>query len=160
MSIIKSSIALLLILCLALSGCAKQERRKKKKVAEGSDLLAGSWVVDSLIYNNREYKISEVEGLASLYEGIYLSFSEDGTLTYINVYIYEGTYEAKGEDAFTIQLTKRKNVDIDDGEVTKEDVESYYIATVLEDGRLRMVEMDEVTGAEKTDDMPKIFSKQ
>lgn len=159
--IMKKSVALLAIVCLLFGGCSTEEHwRKKKKIAEGSELLEGSWVVHSLVYNNREYELSENESLASLYENIFLTFSDDGIFSYFNLYSYNGIYEAMAEDTFMLKTEMKHNIDIESGEVMEEKVEKYYIVTVLEDGRLRFAEMDEVTGAEKTDDMPKIFSKQ
>lgn len=138
---------------------------------EGYEDLGGClWAVDAVYNRERGMTVylSENERLSDLYDSTYLSFAEDGTFQYMNLYIYEGTYEKydKGDEDGDYYLLKTEDVlkfDSDEGAYVSLDPDSYtarsYLLTVQDSNTIRFCEMDAFTGNENADDNPLLFAK-
>ena len=159
MSNIIKKVSILLVLICVLTGCVKEPSKSDKTSIEGSELLEGSWAIQSLLYNDKEYTLAANDSLAALYENIYLSFFDDGTFCYFDRYSYNGKYTVMKSGTFMLEFQTKRKIDVN-AIVIEENTERYCVVTVLSDGRLRFAEMDGVTGAERTDEAVKVFSKQ
>lgn len=162
--------ALLLFACLT-GGCAEdapipaetQPTQTEPTVAEGYEILGGTWTVYGVYYNNRLVELSTIEALEQLYSGTLLSFSEDGTFLYCNPIFSEGNYFKKSDNTFMLKVMRSYRLDYVDGKVIEVESENpptiSYLVTLVEGSKmLRFAQMDPMTGREVTDTMPLLFA--
>lgn len=169
---IKKILAVVLILAVAIGAyfafSGKNEEASdntQQTTADGYDLLKGTWYVGAIYYNNRLYDISDNDALTDLYDTTFIAFREDGTFTFSNIYMKDGTYTRKessnGKDVFMLKTDRVYLYTFEEGKMVETDKEdgtkTSYLVTMKSEDTLELVEMDPMTGAAKADDMPMIF---
>lgn len=130
--------------------------------AEGYDLLNGLWKVGAIDYDynnnpsrNMIIDVNDVEAIADMYDGNFISFFADGTFVYANPVFHEGTYTAhpKNEGCFILKTEHSYRYSVEDGEVKKIDVDgkpNYYLEIC--DDSLHFQDYDPFTGKAKAND--------
>lgn len=167
--IVKS--AVLILTMLLLVGCAPMNTNEPTKTSsttkgvDGYDVLGGFWQVYGVYYQRREevLPLFEVDGLAGLYENTALTFHEDGTFEYYNLFIYKGTYTRRSDDTFLLKQEHAYKWTDAEGDIQQEEISNAsarsFLLTIQPDGLLRFSEMDPMTGQEIVDGMPLAFQK-
>lgn len=137
-----------------------------KEAADGYDVLGGhQWEVGGLFYKNQVVDIKDNDMLTDLYDSIYLSFGEDGSFLYLDVFPKEGTYEPYAGDGkynyYLLKTVRNLKYDTDKGEFVDNESGSKktYIIALLDDNTFEYVEFDKVTGRAKANEDPLIFVK-
>lgn len=162
--------ALLLAGLLCVGGCAQEtaeiptEATTQQTIAQGYDVIGGTWEVTGLYYNGKLVELSQSEALMDLYDTVYFTASEDGSFLLYNMFFYEGSYEQREDGNFLLLVDRCFRLTMEDGEVVEAESESgsgrSYLLTVVSEGKLRMARMDPMTGQEQTDDLPMLLTRR
>lgn len=137
-------------------------------IADGYDVLGGSWVVGGFYYkqNNKQYLIdlSDNDALMDLYDSTYLSFYEGGTFVYMNMYNCRGKYIQQDDGSFILKTETVFTYDFTEeglAEKVLEDSEKpSYIVSVLDENTLLWNTLDPNTGKAKKDSDPLVFERE
>lgn len=127
--------------------------------------LGGLWEVGAVVYRNQIIDVHDVPGLEDLYDTTYLSFSDDGSFLYINLFFTSGTYTRLKDSSFLLKADRVYRLDYQDGEVVEIDSTSSnhtsYIVTITADDGNTLVfnEYDAITGRARANDDPLYFTK-
>ena len=158
-----------------LSGCLKDQIAEKfpdlpqklpSSSAEGFDYLGGSWEVGAIYYEGHLIDIHDHETIEGLYDTIFLSFMEDGTFSYYDIFFSEGEYvkyEDKNfpENTFLLKTTRSYRYVFEGEEFVEEDFPSdsnvIYILEPLDENTFSLSEFDPVMGAPVVNYEPYIF---
>ena len=133
--------------------------------ADGYRELGGLWEVGAVFYRNQIIDIHDVPGLADLYDTTYLSFNEDGSFLYINLFFTSGTYSRIKDNTFLLKTDRVYRLDYQDGEVVEVDSTSSsnpsFIVTITADDENTLVfnAYDPITGKARANDDPLYFAK-
>lgn len=138
---------------------------KSQKPADGYDILKGTWYVGAIYYKNKLIDISDNDALSDLYDTTFLAFREDGTFTFSDLFMRDGTYTRKesinGKETFILRTDRVYTYSFIDGRMVEEDkedgVKKSYLLTIKNSNTFEFVEMDAMTGQAKTGEMPLIF---
>ncbi len=166
----KSLFIMVLVLSLSmLFGCAKFEIPENlpeladkipSRTPEGFDYLGGSWEVGAIYYEGHLIDIHDNEAIEDLYDTIFLTFLDDGTFSYFDIFFSEGSYEKHG-DAFLLKETRSYRLVIEGDEFYEKEFESdsnmIYILEPLDENTLSLSEYDPVMDAPAVNDEPYIF---
>ncbi|MDO4476213.1 MAG: hypothetical protein Q4B59_05465 [Lachnospiraceae bacterium] len=139
-----------------------RESENSGQLAEGWETLVGAWKVGAIDYDfndnpdrNMILDIGDADALSDLYDGIYLSFSANGTFCYTDLFSHEGTYKAHPQKpgTYILKTDRSYRMTIEDGEVVKVESDSKpsYILEECEDA-LHFQEYDPFTGKAKAND--------
>ncbi|MBP3894116.1 MAG: Ltp family lipoprotein [Atopobiaceae bacterium] len=181
-----STMAFASILALALcAGCGAQDAASQPEQqeaqaseatgyaapseAEGYEVLGGTWEVAAITHDDKVIPVDAVDGLANLYDNVFLGFSKDGTFEYRSnaIYVTRGTYAPYG-DKDGVYLLKAETVSratIDDGKITEtegEDSDRAFLVATDEtvENMLGFAEIDLTTGKTKDGDKTTYFKKR
>ena len=135
--------------------------------ADGYQILGGYWKVTAISHDDKVISLSSSEGLADLYDNVFLGFSKDGSFEYrMNVYITRGKYlPLDGEDGYyLLKAETTSRAAIEDGKITETDANKSskaYLVVTDEDNAdvLGFVEFDTSTGKPKEGKDPLFFEK-
>lgn len=134
--------------------------------ADGYDELGGTWEVGGIYYKRNLVDIHDIPALEDLYDTTFLSFNEDGTFLYINLFFTSGTYIRLDDgNSFLLKTEREYRVDFKDGEAVEIESESStktsHIVSLKSDDEnsLAFNEYDPITGKAKANDDPIIFVK-
>ncbi len=134
--------------------------------ADGYSDLGGMWKVGAVYYNNRLISVHDYPELEDLYDTVYLSFNEDGTFLYINVFFSEGTYTRLGDgDSFLLKTDRVYRHEFQGGEYVEVEMESAPKTTHIitftpgDAPSLRYSEYDPISGKAKANADPLVFEK-
>lgn len=163
-------IAVLLILVLAFSGCAKDaEPENTPEPVEGYDVLGGQyWEVGAIYYRNKIVDIHDNAGLEDLYDGFYLLFGATGQFMYYGIFPQQGSYqkyEAYDDyDSYLLTVEKTLKYDSEKKEFVEDEQRSdsatgFYLLTVLDEETLEFVPFDPITGNAKANEDPVYYVK-
>lgn len=145
------AIAAALLLSVQLWGCGapdpipaetdlpatEQITEAAETVAEGYDLLGDTlWKVGGVASDGKLVDVRDYPPFADLYDSEFLSFKEDGTFFYVNLFAEEGTYEPF-KDGFLLRTTKHLKFDSEQKQYVENPIQpekkyAYYL-TVLDE---------------------------
>lgn len=175
------SILLLCVVSISLfSGCGSsqepttptlpvlQSDSSTTTIADGYDVLGGSWVVGGFYYkpNNIQYLIdlSDNEALMDIYDSTYLTFYEGGTFVYMNMYNSRGKYIRQDDGSFILKTDTVFTYDFTEEGLTEKVIEksekNSYIVSVLDENTLLWGVLDPSTGKMKFDYDPLVFERE
>ena len=133
--------------------------------ADGYLEIGGLWEVGAIVYKNQILSIHDVLGLEDLYDTTYLSFSDDGSFLYINLYFTSGTYSRLKDNSFLLKTERVYRLDYQDGKAievdsTSEKHDSYIITLITDDeNTLAFNKYDAITGKARANDDALYFIK-
>lgn len=170
-------VAVSLLILLSACGTAEQQLLSAQKanisetptetvpkdtVADGFDILDGSWKVGAVCYNDKIIDVQDSKALNSLYDNTYLEFGEDGTFTYINLWMYQGEYVQSNTQKNSFILTRHTEMSLKDGELQTEPYHGNikHILHILDQNTIEVSEYDPITGTAKANTTPILFVKQ
>lgn len=139
--------------------CLGENANGTANTAEGYDLLGGVWTVGAVNHDGRIYDVHDIDSLEDLYDNIYLSFHEDGSFIYINMYHSQGLYVPFKENSYLLKRQSLYRFKTTDDGIIKEDIESdkkvtYLVEFVGDKNTLLFGALDPITGKIKADDAP------
>lgn len=163
-------LAALLVLVLALTGCAKEAAPESTpEPVEGYDVLGGQyWEVGAIYYRNKMIDIHDNEALKDLYDGMYLLFGANGQFMYYGIFPQQGSYKkyesSDGYDCYLLTVEKTLKYDPEKKELVEDEQrssgsDSFYLLTVIDEGTLEFVKFDPITGKAKSNEDPLYFVK-
>lgn len=147
---------------------ALQSSNAATTIAEGYDVLGGSWVVGGFYYEqyNKQYLIdlSDNDALMDIYDSTYLTFYEGGTFVYLNMYNSRGKYIRqddgsfilKTDTVFTYEFTEEGLAE----KVLEDSKKTSYIVSFLDENTLLWNTLDPNTGKAKIDSDPLVFERE
>lgn len=164
-------IVILLVIALATGGFIAFNTNNSDNTpaplqsADGYDILKGTWYVGAIYYNNRLLDISDNNALSDLYDTTFLAFREDGTFTFSDIFMRDGTYTRKdttnGKETFVLKTDRVYTYSFVDGKMVEKDKEdgakTSYILTFNSSDSFEFVEMDPMTGAAKASATRMVF---
>ena len=145
-----------------------EKEEVEESEAKTYERLDGNWSVRGIYWESggvyhrdKLIDINDDDALASLYKGILLSFSSDGTFMYMNLFMYSGTVVRRAEGEETYILTPTTKSVYTDGEFVDEEYTkaTKYLVTFLDENTFEFVEYDPISGKAKASDNPLVFVK-
>lgn len=146
MQILFKKSIILLLLAVPLTACAKEkvESTKSESIAEQlestveveseteavsekrNDIVIGQWAVGGVFTDNKLIDISTVDALKDLYDGIYLTVSDDGSFVMLNsIFVGEGDWEeintSEYEHAYLLSEHQSYRYTFDSGKLDQTD---------------------------------------
>lgn len=160
----------LLVLMLALTGCAKDAvPESTPEPVEGYDVLGGQyWEVGAIFYRNKIVDIHDNAALEDLYDGLYLLFGPDGDFMYYGIFPQKGTYQKydvyDDYDSYLLTVEATLKYDSEKKELVEDEQRSknatgFYLLTVMDEETLEFVPFDPITGKAKANEDPLYFVK-
>ena len=137
-------------------------------IADGYDVLGGSWIVGGFYYEqyNKQHLIdlSDNKALKDIYDSTYLTFYEGGTFVYMNMYNRRGKYIRQDDGSFILKTETVFTYDFTEeglAEKILEDSEkTSYIVSFLDENTLLWNTLDPNTGKAKIDSDPLVFERE
>lgn len=133
-------------------------------IADGYEILDGTWVVGGVYYEKYLIDISDNDTLRDLYDTTYLWCHEDGTFQYYNFYFHRGLYDRKDENSFILKTDTVFTYDMTESGMEEKVIESSsktsYLLTVLDDNTIRLDDLDPDTGNIAADSFTLLFVKE
>lgn len=161
-----------LISVFMLGACGNEAKKRnievtENVVAEGYDILGGTWKVGAIYYETRIISVQDVDGLEDLYDSTYLVFNEDGSFVYHNLYNYKGEYTKYNYEQYNSYLLKTTSLskyDLDNGVLVEKEVESDSLKTFIitfldENDTIEFNQYDSITGKSMADGNQLFFVK-
>lgn len=137
----------------------------KQEIADGYETLKGTWYVGAIYYKNKIIDISDNKALNDLYDTTFIAFREDGSFTFSDLLMRDGTYTRtspnNGKESFILKTDRVYMYALEEGKMVEKDKEDgekkSYILTMTGNDAFEFVEMDSMTGQAKAGEMPLIF---
>lgn len=130
-------------------------------IADGYEILDGTWVVGGVYYEKYLIDISDNGTLMDLYDTTYLWFYEDGTFLYYNFYYRRGLYDKKDENSFILKTDTVFTYEMTESGLEEKVIESSsktsYLVTVLDSNTIQFDDLDSATGKASADSFPLLF---
>ena len=172
------------LVILMLSGCARNTEEnkptetsaepiaslQKEPAADGYDRLGGLWKVDAIYLKNQFLNIHDYEQLEDMYDATFLTFDEDGTCQYWNLFITDAKYrryetDNTNKERFLLDEQRTYRLDFQDDKIVEiggnnsKPHKAKYLVTLLDKDTLQLDTFDSVSGKAAADSVPLLFVK-
>lgn len=143
------------------------EKPLETEIADGYELLGGKWKVGGLYSKNRLIDVHDNDAIGDLFDTTFLSFQEDGTYLYYDLFWQSGNYvrlPGNESDTFLLKADYVYQLVMEDDQLVEKECTSGrpYLVTVIagDENTLLLCEYDSFTGKAKANDEPLVFVKE